>query len=353
MAARVPSAGFTHAFFCLTITQLSPVGARHAVGVRANRRWTKSIWRTPMRTHRTLILGAIAVLGATANWPAITLADSNTQTDAATPDFSGIWGHPYWPSFEPPASGPGPVTNRMRLRSGVGNPLRLVGDYTAPILKPEAAEIVKAQGEKELSGGAPTPYNQCWPEGVPFIFFNYGMQMLQQPDKITILYYTQDVRTVRINQPHPANVVPSWHGDSVGRYEGDTLVIDTVGVKTDRPHAVLDMYGTPYSQALHVVERYRLIGYEAAQEAFARNAKENIRIPVGIIGLDFDPDYRGKHLQLQFTVEDGGVFTTPWSATVTYARPLGDWVEFICAENPYEYYAGKDAEVPRADKPDF
>ena len=314
-----------------------------------------------MITHRTLVLCAISVFGltATANWPAVTLADSDTQTDTAIPDFSGIWGHPYWPSFEPPASGPGPITNRLRWPGGGGYPrgvghfLRLVGDYTAPILKPQAAEIVRRQGEKELSGGAPTPYNQCWPEGVPFIFFNYGMQMLQQPDKITILYYTQDVRTVRMNEPHPANVVPSWHGNSVGHYEGDTLVIDTIGVKTNRPHAMLDMYGTPYSQALHVVERYRLIGYEAAQEALARNAKENVRFRVGVIGLDFDPDYRGKHLQLQFTVEDDGVFTTPWSATVTYARPLGDWVEFVCAENPYEYYAGKDADVPRANKPDF
>jgi hypothetical protein len=301
----------------------------------------------------------IAAAGTAALFSTPALTQQPSQGTGAIPDFSGIWGHPYWPGVEPPASGPGPITNRSRwpggrgYPAGVANPMRLVGDYTAPILKPHAAEIVKRQGEKELNDGAPTPYNQCWPEGVPFIFFNYGMQMLQQTDKITILYYTYDVRTVRINQPHPANVVPSWRGDSVGHYEGDTLVIDTVGVKTDRPYAMLDMYGTPYSRALHVVERYRLIDYETAQEALARNAKENVRFLVGVIGLDFDPNYRGKHLQLQFTVEDDGVFTTPWSATVTYARPLGNWVEFVCAENPYEYYAGKDADVPRADKSDF
>src|SRR6516165_10050302 len=63
------------------------------------------------------------------------------------PNFSGIWAHPYWPGFEPPASGPGPVTNRLRLRGGpqrgVSDPRQLVGDYTNPILKPQAAELVK------------------------------------------------------------------------------------------------------------------------------------------------------------------------------------------------------------------
>src|SRR5215471_4013461 len=62
--------------------------------------------------------------------------------------------------------------------------------------------------------------------------YNIGMQMLQQPDKITFLYSNNhEVRHVRMNQPHPAHVTPTWYGDSVGRYEGDTLVIDTVGIK--------------------------------------------------------------------------------------------------------------------------
>jgi hypothetical protein len=311
-----------------------------------------------IQRRNLLLLVIFAAVAATpalgqATAPPVAPANSGKQSAASVPDFSGIWGHPYWPSFEPPASGPGPITNKSRGPDGAGNPFRLVGDYDAPILKPLAAEIVKKQGEMELSGGAPTTYNQCWPHGVPFIFFNYGMQMSQQPHQVTILYSQDQVRHVRMNQSHPAHVTPSWYGDSVGYYEGDTLVIDTVGIKTDRPFAMVDMYGTPYSQALHVVERYQLIDFEAAKEALARNAKENFRLPPGFIPLDFDPNYRGKHLQLQFTVEDEGVFTTPWSATVTYARPLGEWPEYVCAENPHEYYAGKDTAVPRADKPDF
>jgi hypothetical protein len=59
-------------------------------------------------------------------------------------------------------------------------------------------------------------------------------------------------------KPHPAHVTPSRYGDSVGHYEGDTLVIDTVGIKIG-PFAMVDMFGTPHTEALHVVERYRLI----------------------------------------------------------------------------------------------
>jgi hypothetical protein len=73
--------------------------------------------------------------------------------------------------------------------------------------------------------------------------------------------------------------------------------------------------------------------------------------------VDVDPNYKGKGLQLQFTVEDEGVFTTSWSATITYRRgtnSLGiEWVETVCAENPHLYYDGRDADLPTAAKPDF
>jgi hypothetical protein len=69
----------------------------------------------------------------------------------------------------------------------------------------------------------------------------------------------------RRNQSHPAKVIPSWHGDAVGHFEGDTLVIDTVGIKTDRPFAIIDLFAMPYTEKLHVVERYRLLDHEAAK----------------------------------------------------------------------------------------
>jgi hypothetical protein len=238
----------------------------------------------------------------------------------------------------------------------VSDPALLVGDYTNPILKPPAAEVVKKHGELELSGaGSPTPTIQCWPEPVPYIFNGVAMQMIQQAGKI-IFFYPNDhqVRYVRMNQPHPPQVTPSWYGDSVGRYEGDTLVIDTVGVRMG-PFAMVDFYGTPYTESLHVVERYRLIDYDAAKEGLERDARENLRPARGAdAGSAPDYDYRGKHLQLQFTVEDEGVFTMPWSATVTYRRGVEAWREVVCSENRLEMtLAGRGAAVPTANNLDF
>jgi hypothetical protein len=280
-------------------------------------------------------------------------AGSGAQSAASIPDFSGVWHRWLRPGFGPPASGPGPVTNRSRV-NGVSNYNQLVGDYTNPILNPRAAEVVKEHGDLSLSGiGYPTPGNQCWPGGVPYILWNYGMQMLQQPDKITIIYLQDhEFRQVRMNQPHQAHVTPSWYGDSVGHYEGNTLVIDTVGVRIG-PFAMVDMYGTPYSDALHVVERYQLLDYEAAKDGIERDAKVNQRYARGVNPIDFDQNYKGKHLRLQFTVEDKGVFTTPWSAIVTYGRPLGEWAEQVCAENVNKYNTEKDPAVPTANRPDF
>jgi hypothetical protein len=215
----------------------------------------------------------------------------------------------------------GPVLNKARQRAAVdiygkplsdtNAPLVSVGDYTAPILQPWAAEVVKEHAEKELNDGpALNPINQCRPGGVPFVFYNLGMEMLQQPNSITILYvFDHEVRRVRLNQAHPVQLTPSWFGDSVGHYEADTLVIDTVGIKTG-PYTMVDQFGTPHTQALHVIERYRLIDYEAAKQALERGAKENANFLNNDSGVVTDLNATGKHLQLDFTVGDEGVFTT-------------------------------------------
>src|SRR6202521_1004595 len=145
---------------------------------------------------RTWIFG---VASAAALLSSSALAQEGGQGTASVPDFSGVWGNPYLYGIEPPLSGPGPVVNKSRRRQVLdvdGRPLppanaplvsdarQLVGDYTNPILKPEAAEVVKKHAEMSLAGvGYPSPRNQCWPQGVPFIFTNFGIQILQQPDK--------------------------------------------------------------------------------------------------------------------------------------------------------------------------
>jgi len=275
------------------------------------------------------------------------------KTQPAGPDFSGIWHRWFRPGLGPAASGPGPLVNRS-LAGGVSDYNQLVGDYTNWILKPEAAATVKQFGELSLKGiGYPTPSNQCWPSGTPYIFWNFGLQMLQQSHDVTLLYlHDHEVRRVRLNQPHSAHVAPSWYGDSVGHYEGETLVIDTIGVKRG-PYPMLDMYGTPFSDALHVVERYRLVDYTVAKAAIDREAKINTTYPRGLNAIEFDPTYTGPHLQLEITVDDPHVFTTPWTSVMIYGRPAGNWVEHVCAENAQEYYNGKTSSVPAAASPDF
>ena len=275
------------------------------------------------------------------------------QSAQTIPDFSGIWAHAN-PGFEPLASGPTSLINLERRPNGTGNGLKLVGDHTNPILKPEAAEIVKKHGALGLSWtGDPNPHNQCWPEGPPFAMTNGPTQIVQSPNKVTILYQdNSQVRHIRLNSQHPARVTPTWYGDAVGHYEGDTLVIDTVGIKVGK-YSMVDWYGTPHSEALHVVERYRMIDYETAKEAFERDAKEH-NVPDGKPVAN----PQGKYLQLHFTVEDPKYFTTKWSATMTYrydgypGQKVGDWAEQACAENLF-WYPGVESDVPRDERPDF
>ena len=317
---------------------------------------------------RTLI---IAALSAAASICAPAHPQERSQVPVLAPEGGGAWGNPYLYGIELPLSGPGPVVNKSRRKQGfdvdgqpipaasaplVSNARQLVGDYANPILKPETAKIVKERGDLAKAGvGYPSARNQCWPQGVPFIFTNYGLQLLQQSDKVTILYdEDHEVRRVRLNQSHPAQVAPSWYGDSVGHYEGDALVVDTVGFKIG-PYSAVDQFGTPFTQAMHVTERYRLIDYDAARQAQQRSGLENSRAGFAAIaeGWAPDPNYRGKGLRLEFTVEDGGVFTTPWSATKTFRRVSRDWPENVCAENPHRYGTDKDPALPAAAKPDF
>jgi hypothetical protein len=278
-----------------------------------------------------------------------TLAADGT---GSAPNLFGPWGRHAF-NFEPMPSGPQPLVNLIRKPDGTNDLGTLVGDYRNPILKPEAAEAVKKHGEISLSGHAyPDPSNQCGPYAPPFTFaMQLGLEMLQKKDSIIILYHQDDqIRFVRLNAPHPAHVVPSAMGDSVGHYEGDTLVVDTIGIETG-PLTMVDRWGTPHSKALHVVERYRLIDGAVAKAAQDHWQKTDGTAGVGGVQLDPDPSHKG--LQLEVTVEDPAVFTAPWSAFVTYRHKTNPWEELVCAENPANYYQGMSSDFPRSDKPDF
>ncbi len=329
-----------------------------------------------MRRRRNFPLFVVlaAVIATPALGQAVTSgagpASGATNSATSIPNFSGLWMHPAFPWFEPPASGPGPVTNRSRWPQrpgdasgsvavpplppgveGVSDYDQLVGDYTNPILQPWAAEIVKNFGELSLAGIVyGNPSNQCWPMPMLFVYKQFMVQFIQRPDQVVIIYTapSTDVRRVRLNDRHPEPLTPSWYGDSVGHYEGDTLVIDTVGVKTDRPYAMIDLFGTPYTKSLHVVERYRLREYDDVKDAIERNKKEN-----WLLQGDIFSNHRGKFLQVHLTIDDPGVFTTPWTATLTSVPRSDITAEVVCAENPHEYYSNKNSDVPTAEKPDF
>ena len=289
------------------------------------------------------MIGAIALA-----WPS--LAADGTPI----PNLSGAWARTTF-ALEQPESGPGPVRT-VRLRSneaGARDAQFNLGDEASPILKPEAAAVVKRRNEAQRAGvNVPTPSNQCLPMVAPYIYRVQGMQLLQAKDQVTLIYMQDhQVRRVRLNSSHPAKLTPTAHGDSIGHYEGDTLVVDTVGFKIG-PVAAVDQFGTPYSQDMHVVERYRLISYEAARDAQERLVR-NVGGTATEQAASVDQNYRGAGLQVQFTVEDKNYFTTPWSGLATYRKAGSEWVENVCAENVHEYYSGKDTPVPQAEKPDF
>jgi len=259
-------------------------------------------------------------------------------------------------NFEPMPSGSQPLRNLSRRPDGTGNAGQLVGDHYNPILKPEAAAIVKQKGELAIAGkGFPNAQDQCRPVAPPFTFaMQLSFQMLQKNDGDIVILYGQgdNVRHVRMNDTHPVNLVPSPMGDSVGHWEGDALVIDTVGIKTDAFTSV-DRFGTPQSNAMHVIERYRLI-----DGALAKAAQDKYEKAEGIVGggarfSGVIPDTSFKGLQLELTMEDPNVFTAPLTALVTYRRLMTQWQEQVCADNPVEHYKDEWIGLPKADHPDF
>jgi hypothetical protein len=319
--------------------------------------------RTAMNLQRRnfLLVATLAAAAATpvfgqAVVPALVLA--NKENAASIPDLSGIWGR--WFNLEPPSSGPGPIVSELRRPDG-SIIQSVVGDYTNPILRPQAAAVVKQNGEMELGGTIlSNPHNQCWPEPTPFtLSIQLGMQLIQQKDRVILLYLSDhQVRHVRLNVPHSAHPAPTWQGESVGRYEGDTLVIDTIGQKVG-PLSMVDRYGTPFSGSLHVIERYWLIDGAMARDLqlkhesayFGAGRSSPPANPYGRGEIDPDPTKPG--LQVEITVDDPVTFTTPWSAFVTYRHVQGTWPEAVCAENTRGSGSSWVSLVPHALKPDF
>jgi hypothetical protein len=212
------------------------------------------------------------------------------------------------------------ISNQVSGRTGQQPTYRIADLSSNPNVKQWAKDVMKKDNDEVIAGKiAYTARSFCRPGGVPgFNLFGFQpMFFVQTPNKVTIIYSgDQQVRHVYLNVPHSANVKPSWYGESVGRYEGDTLVIDTIGLNT-KTH--VDNFRTPHTEKLHVVERWKLVE-------------------------------DGQILEVTFTVDDPDTYYQPWSAKQQYRRAQGPMTEQVCVEGNLLLF---DWDTAVDDEPDF
>jgi hypothetical protein len=218
------------------------------------------------------------------------------------PDLTGVW--------QGGSSTPGSWEEANR-GVGVGGSGR---DAAAPVVlssndRPEGRESAPYQPwavPKVLEAfnrrGIDDPTGQCLPAGIPrtIMLGLFPQQIVQTPTQIIMLYeYMSIFRVIPLNAKHREDLIPSYMGDSVGRWEGDTLVVDTIGFNGK---TWLAGAGTFHTDALHTVER------------FTRISKDRI-------------DY-------EVTMTDPNVFTKPWTLRSSLMLREGTRLqEMVCAEN--------------------
>lgn len=175
-----------------------------------------------------------------------------------------------------------------------------------PPLKPEANALLEER-IKMTEAGSPfaNTMSQCLPPGVPQLSVGtaYPMQILETPGQVTMLIEMfNHFRVIYLDSTHPDYLDPSYMGHSIGHWEDDTLVVDTVGL-TDR--TTIDEVGMPHSEQLHVIERYRRVD--------------------------------GDKLEVIITIDDPESFTQSWDARGEFAAAPPDLslLEFICEQSGF------------------
>jgi len=276
----------------------------------------------PIQLTITVFISALSLLPLGARAAAI--AGTNT------PDFSlnGVGWIAIESNFLPPKSGPGPVISDVAHpfvpNNTAAQPTFRVADLNNPTLMAWVKDTLRKRNEFVLAGNpALTRPNRCWPGGVPAILLAIIQPVffIQTPKEVWQIWQNDHyVRRIYLNEGHSARPKPSWFGESVGHYEDDTLVVDTIGLNTK---TYLDNFNTPHTDKLHVVERYRLID-------------------------------SGRTLEVNFTVDDPGAFNMPWSGIQRFRRvQQGLMLEARCAENNLGYFNYKVEPIPQSDTPDF
>ncbi|MXO59659.1 hypothetical protein GRI89_08915 [Altererythrobacter salegens] len=219
---------------------------------------------------------------------ALLLAATSVAASAADhPDFSGEWER--YPTYQgdeiDPRYAPTPIPDP---------PLK-------PEYMPDWLEKQKILAQRQEEGQpAGDNYVHCIPDGMPAMMMGmFPMEIMQRPEKITILQeaFTQ-IRRIYMNEELPKwdEVNPTFYGASVGHWEGDTLVVETTGVKD-----YVTFRWAPHSESMKITERIRLLA----------------------------PDY----LTDEVTVEDEH-FTRPWKWSWVYKR-MSDYKmqEYVCEDN--------------------
>ena len=174
-----------------------------------------------------------------------------STVEGAPPNFApdpNIGWYAYNRIFIPPASGPGPVqqdpahpyVSNDEFRVTGRQPTQHLADLNNPILQPWARDVVRKRNELVLSGKlVASPTASCWPKGVTGFLLSpmtQPMFFIQGPTEVVmVLTSFNDVRHIHLTDKHSANVKTSWYGESVGHYEGDTLVVDTIGLDERTP----------------------------------------------------------------------------------------------------------------------
>jgi hypothetical protein len=171
-------------------------------------------------------------------------------------------------------------------------------------LRPEAVAVLKERENLD------SPTSRCLPAGIPASLFIYGFKIVQAPDEIIMLMGNGDpTRQIHTDgRKLPDDPQPAWMGYSVGKWDRDTLVIETTGVNEA---SWLDGFGHPRSERMHIQERYRR--------------------------RDFG------HMNLDVTIEDPKYYTRPFSFSAELNLiPDADVLEFVCGENEKDtVHAGK------------
>jgi hypothetical protein len=291
------------------------------------------------RAAQLLCGGTVAVVLSTASAPAQNnfLDDGNAAAlttkvsirDLA-PDTVTSWvtDRPTGDDFLAPPSGPGPVMspkNRPYVPNGNGNqPTYRIADTSNPILKPWAVEQMEKANADVRAGKVPyITRERCWPAGVPGFAVYTRVQPIhfyQTKKEVTIVNeLNTQIRHIYMDVPHTKNPGHTWYGESVGHYEGDELVVDTIGLNDK---TFVDNYRTPHTDQIHVVERFKVIE-------------------------------DGKTLQLTVFVEDPGTFNMPWSAVQRFKRIARPLEEYLCEPSNVGFFGYDVAPIPSADKPDF